>query len=415
LLKNAHLRRCPYPSSLRRTSMYASLLGVSGALYLNVFEQPENRAEAFSEERSTGVELGSLVTYNSFTMRGWMEKVYSKEGWIEALRGLGSRCRVYVPVKEGDFHVFRELEGGKKPDFGYQNSRLSAKGVVYPQSERMMECILDEREAGGNVYQEAAKEYGMQVIAGVRPCDAHGFQIVKVNFDNAEYRDPWWVKRFETSILVGLGCNEPCSTCFCTSVGGGPFSEKGLDVLVYDLGEEFMVKGLTERGEALMGELEGGKAVGEGDRGRMEQVSREASRKMHSSIATDRLKGQEMKRLFEAPFWEEVAFACINCGTCTYLCPTCWCFDIQDEVVGKEGDRMRNWDSCMFPLFSLHGSGHNPREKKHQRVRQRFMHKLKYYVDKYDRGVQCSGCGRCVRYCPVNIDIRRVAERMNSY
>jgi len=119
--------------------------------------------------------------------------------------------------------------------------------------------------------------------------------------------------------------------------------------------------------------------------------------------------------LFAAPFWEGVSFSCINCGTCTYLCPTCWCFDIQDEVWGKQGDRIRNWDACMFPLFTLHGSGHNPRDKKVQRVRQRFMHKLKYYVDKYGDGVCCVGCGRCVQFCPVNIDIRRVCERMNGY
>jgi sulfhydrogenase subunit beta (sulfur reductase) len=109
-----------------------------------------------------------------------------------------------------------------------------------------------------------------------------------------------------------------------------------------------------------------------------------------------------------------VAFACINCGTCTFLCPTCWCFDIQDEVHRSDGDRIRNWDSCMFPLFTLHASGHNPRSEKVQRVRQRFMHKLKYYVDKYDNGVACVGCGRCVKHCPVNIDIREVFKLMNE-
>ncbi|RLB09653.1 MAG: 4Fe-4S ferredoxin, partial [Deltaproteobacteria bacterium] len=95
-----------------------------------------------------------------------------------------------------------------------------------------------------------------------------------------------------------------------------------------------------------------------------------------------------------------------------FVCPTCWCFDIQDEVYKNEGDRLRNWDSCMFPIFTLHGSGHNPRAQKLQRVRQRFMHKLKYYVDKYGNGVACVGCGRCVVSCPVNIDIRRVIEIM---
>ena len=132
-------------------------------------------------------------------------------------------------------------------------------------------------------------------------------------------------------------------------------------------------------------------------------------------MCPDQLRDKVVTELFDAGFWEEVAFSCINCGTCTFLCPTCWCFDIQDEVYNGQVDRIRNWDTCMSPLFTLEGSGHNPRQNKFQRVRQRFMHKLKYYVDKYESGVQCSGCGRCVRFCPVNIDIRRVAEMMNSF
>jgi sulfhydrogenase subunit beta (sulfur reductase) len=344
-----------------------------------------------------------------------LEKSFSREEWIKALRGLQGSYRVFVPVKEGDFHVFRILDESKGPDFSNQNTRLSAKGIVYPQSERMFECSLDERQEGANIYREAAKDYSAQAIVGIRPCDAQALQIVKRNFDNPEYRDPWWVQRFESTTLVGFGCNEPCTTCFCTSVGGGPFSEKGLDVLVYDLGEMLVAKTITPKGEEFLRRAGGGERIDEPLRERMEGLAAGAEKRITSTVATDRLKDKVVTQLFDAAFWEEVAFACINCGTCTYLCPTCWCFDIQDEAMGKVGDRMRNWDSCMFPLFTLHGSGHNPREKKFERVRQRFMHKLKYYVDKYNDGVQCSGCGRCVRYCPVNIDIRQVAEMMNNY
>jgi sulfhydrogenase subunit beta (sulfur reductase) len=344
-----------------------------------------------------------------------LEKSFTREEWIESLKGLQSEYRVFVPVKEGDFHVFRVLDESKRPDFSYQNTRLSAKGIVYPQSERMFECNLDERQEGGNIYREAAKDYSAQAIVGIRPCDAHALQIVRRNFDNAEYRDPWWVQRYESTTLVGFGCNEPCSTCFCTSVGGGPFEEEGLDVLVYDLGERFAAKAVTKKGEGFLEKMGQGKPLGADEKQRMEGLAAGAKKSITTTVATERLKDKGVNQLFDAGFWEEVAFACINCGTCTYLCPTCWCFDIQDEAMGKVGDRMRNWDSCMFPLFTLHGSGHNPREKKVQRVRQRFMHKLKYYVDKYNDGVQCSGCGRCVRYCPVNIDIRQVAEMMNSF
>ena len=179
--------------------------------------------------------------------------------------------------------------------------------------------------------------------------------------------------------------------------------------------ERFLARGLTENGDAFLAKLEGGAPADEETLKAAADLAASAAGKIDQTVPTDRLKEKEINALFDAPFWDEMAFACLNCGTCTYLCPTCWCFDIQDEVYGSEGDRIRNWDSCMFPLFTLHGSGHNPRDKKVRRVRQRFMHKLKYYVDKYQDGVQCSGCGRCVRYCPVNIDIRKVCELMNNY
>ncbi|RLF56612.1 MAG: 4Fe-4S ferredoxin [Thermoplasmata archaeon] len=343
------------------------------------------------------------------------EKVFTKEEWTKALEGVSDAYRVFVPVKDGDFHVFKPLDEGKMPEFDYQNTRMSPKSIVYPQSERMFEYTLDDNDPDANILKESEKDYSPRAIVGIRPCDAHAFQIVKLNFDNPEYRDPWWVRRFESTTLVGLGCNEPCSTCFCTRVGGGPFSEKGLDALIYGLGESYLVKGLTEKGEEFLKKVKGGTEADDAAKGKAKELAESAPKKIDATVPTDKLKDKVINELFDAPFWEEVAFACLNCGTCTYLCPTCWCFDIQDEVLGKEGDRIRNWDSCMFPLFTLHGSGHNPRDRKVQRVRQRFMHKLKYYVDKYNNGVQCSGCGRCVRYCPVNIDIRQVCGLMNDY
>ena len=343
------------------------------------------------------------------------DKIFSKEEWLGGLEALRKTYGVFVPVKDGDFHTFMPPDKGKLPDFNYQNSRLSPKSMVYPQSERMFEYTLDKADSEANIVKESPKDYSPRAVVGIRPCDVHAFQIVKRNFDNPEYRDPWWVQHFESTTLVGLGCNEPCSTCFCTEVGGGPFSQEGLDVLLFDMGETFLVKGLTDKGEALLGKITGGRPADDQALKNAEDLAVSASKKITSSIPTDRLKEKATNDLFNAPFWEGIAFACLNCGTCTYLCPTCWCFDIQDEVLGKEGDRIRNWDSCMFPLFTLHGSGHNPRDNKVQRVRQRFMHKLKYYVDKYDIGVQCSGCGRCVRYCPVNIDIREVCKLMNGH
>ena len=341
------------------------------------------------------------------------EKIFTKEEWIKALKGLRDAYRIFVPVRDGDLHSFKSLDDGE-PDFDYQNTRLSPKSLIYPQSERMFEYSLDGDDPDANIVKETPKDYSPQAIVGIRPCDAQAFQIVKLNFDNPEYKDPWWVQHFESTTLVGFGCNEPDSTCFCTEVGGAPFSEKGLDVLVYDLGDTYLARCITDKGEAFLKKA-GGTDADDSAMKHAGELSTAAKDKITVRVPTDKLKGKVLNDLFDAPFWDDMAFACINCGTCTYLCPTCWCFDIQDEVTGKQGDRIRNWDSCMFPLFTLHGSGHNPRDNKVQRVRQRFMHKLKYYVDKYENGVQCSGCGRCVRHCPVNIDIRQVCETMNNY
>ena len=235
---------------------------------------------------------------------------------------------------------------------------------------------------------------------------------MKMNFDTDDYKDPYWLNAYNATTFVGLACDNPESTCFCTSTGCGPYGEEGLDVLLSDMGDYYLAKVLTEKGDALVAAANWSDA---GDDGELKSKRDAAEARIHIRVKTDQLKEKVTLDLHGAPFWEDVAFACINCGTCTFACPTCWCFDIQDETKGNAGIRMRNWDSCMFPLFTLHTTGHNPRGEKVQRVRQRFMHKLKYFVDKYDKGIMCVGCGRCIRQCPVNIDIRSICDTMNRY
>ena len=173
-----------------------------------------------------------------------------------------------------------------------------------------------------------------------------------------------------------------------------PLAKEGLDILLVDAEEHYFIEPITEKGENIL-TATGWDSDTDSDAAskQIQNMKQEAEAKITSFISTDKLREKTTTELYDAPFWEDVAFSCINCGTCTYLCPTCWCFDIQDENYGYSGVRMRNWDSCMFPIFTLHGTGHNPRSNKMQRVRQRFMHKLKYYVDKYENGIQCVGSG----------------------
>jgi ferredoxin len=339
-----------------------------------------------------------------------------KESWAAGLEKASESYRLIGPVKEEDFYNFKLLEKSESPDLKCLNTRLSPKSLIYPQSETMFEYSLDESREDHHIMKEVEKDYAPQAVIGIRPCDAKAFILVRKNFDTPEYKDPYWIRAYEATTFIGLACDSPCNTCFCTTAGCGPFHEEGLDVLLIDNEDYYLAKVLTEKGERFLNAAGWDAEVQKGKASRqLETGKKTAEDRISAFVSSDRLKEIDTIELYNAPFWEDVAFSCINCGTCTYACPTCWCFDIQDENRGTSGMRIRNWDSCMFPLFTLHGSGHNPRDTKIHRVRQRFMHKLKYYVDKYDVGIQCVGCGRCVRLCPVNIDIRRVCELMNNY
>jgi sulfhydrogenase subunit beta (sulfur reductase) len=336
-----------------------------------------------------------------------------KNRWTDGLETLAASYRLFGPVKAKEGHELKELEQGEAPDFNMLNTRLSPKSIVFPQSEDILEYSLDETREDHHIMREVEKDLTPRAVIGIRPCDARAMALLDLNFDTPEYKDPYWIKAYQATTFVGLACDAPYTTCFCTTAGCGPYHEQGLDVLLADNGDHYLARALTEKGAALL-ESAGWQAETDG-RGLFESKKAAAEAKFVSRIETDNLRNTDTLTLHGAAFWEDVAFACINCGTCTFLCPTCWCFDIQDEVRGKSGKRTKNWDSCMFPLFTIHTTGHNPRGTKLQRVRQRFMHKLKYFVDKYDKGTMCVGCGRCVRQCPVNIDIRRVCDLMNSY
>ncbi len=330
----------------------------------------------------------------------------------EGLAKLKDAYRLFGPVKEKAYHSFQELSADQMPDLAFQNTRLSPKSLVFPQSEAMMDYSLDKNDPDCNIAKAVEKDYSPRAVIGVRPCDAKALALVKMNFDNGDYQDPYWLNLYNATTFVGLACDTPCSTCFCTTAGCGPFNEEGLDVLLVDQGDFFLAKAISDKGEKLM--TAAGLDQAADDAVAIDKAKADAEAKITAKIESDSLASADTMALYNAEIWEDISFACINCGTCTFSCPTCWCFDIQDEVYGKKGVRIRNWDSCMFPIFSVHTTGHNPRDTKVHRTRQRFMHKLKYFVDKYEKGIMCVGCGRCVRQCPVNIDIRKVSALMNQ-
>lgn len=339
-----------------------------------------------------------------------------KKNWAKGIEKARQAYQLFGPVKDKNGSFIKPLENGTLPDMEHNDSVMSAKSVLFPQTETMLFANLDESDKDHHIMKKIQTDYSPRAVVGIKPYDAKAVELVKLNFDTSEYRDPYWCDAYEATTFVGLGVNQPGPFDFSASTGTGPFCEDGLDVLLADLDDKYLAKVLTDKGESFVSACAFDTIADEKEsQALFDVLQKEAENNIVSSIDTEKLKGKTILELHDAPFWDDIAFSCINCGTCTYVCPTCWCFDIQDETKQKQTTRIRNWDTCMSSLFTMHASGHNPRDTKTQRVRQRFMHKLKYFLDKYDKGVMCVGCGRCVKSCPVNIDIREVCTIMNSY
>jgi len=338
-----------------------------------------------------------------------------KNKWTQGVDTARKSYQLFGPVKIKETHCFAPLEGDQQPDMSAVDTVLSPKSAVFPQTEKLLSATLDASKPEHHLMKRAKTDYSPRAVIGIRPFDARAIDLVKLNFDTKDYRDPYWCDAYDAITFVGLAVNTPSQFDFSTSMGSGPFDEKGLDVLLVDTDTTYLAKVITEKGQAFMACAGFDQAATPTDVQEMEALKKAAEQAITTKVETDNLREKSLLDLHQAPFWDDLAFSCINCGTCTFVCPTCWCFDIQDETKGNDTSRFRNWDSCMSPLFTLHGSGHNPRGEKTQRVRQRFMHKLKYFLDKYDQGTMCVGCGRCVQSCPVNIDIREVCNIMNAY
>ena len=309
---------------------------------------------------------------------------------------------VYAPQSLQKFTHFLPLQDGAEPAFNKaHNTRVPPKALFLPTSE----ALLKFTRFGG--YEQVPTETAPRLIFGIRPCDAHAVTMLDTVFEQERYTDPHWQARREATVTIGLGCHEPCQTGFCTTVGSGPFNHAGLDAILTDLGEFYLVETLTEQGGHLFSLLG---AASEMQAAQAYELQQAAQAGMPIAFETEGLK-QKLDQNFVSPYWEEVSRSCLSCGVCTFLCPTCFCFDIVDET--QRNERVRNWDSCMFRTYSLEASGHNPRPSRVERTRQRLSHKFTYWVDQINQ-IGCTGCGRCVRYCPVGLDIRAMLRKANQ-
>jgi len=334
-----------------------------------------------------------------------MAKKINKKDIGKLLSQWNQEFAVFVPVREGDTTRMARWDGEDTSFLDwYRNTVIPPKANLLPAMEEMFRFQKDKE---GYQLELPASDGQKQLIFGIRPCDAHAMAILDMTFKDG-YEDPYYLSRRKNTLLVGLGCTNPYDSCFCTSLGSGPFDSTNVDIMFSDIGDEFLIEEVTDAGKELIAKAaELGEAT-EADDARAKEIKEASYLKVTRKIDTKGIDEKLHSCFEDKDYWEKVAAKCISCGICTLLCPTCYCFDINDELVRQQGTRFRSWDSCAFPIYTKMPM-ENPREEKWHRVRQKVCHKYEFYPMNYGV-IACTGCGRCIRLCPVNWDITQMLE-----
>lgn len=317
---------------------------------------------------------------------------------------------LYLPVRTADqtnFGVWREEA---EVDLDTLKTVKSPKDVFFPQSETLYTCYREGKKL--SVEPETLKEQDF-VVFGMKACDIKGVEVLDRVF-LSDPIDTFYAARREHGTIVALACHEPEETCFC-KVFGVDAAHPAADVAAWMVEDTLYWRPETEKGQKLTEKL--ADLLEKADDAGSETVVADEEEKIrsiieelpYSHLSLEGWNGDVLMEKFESPLWEELYKPCLACGTCTFVCPTCQCYDIKDYDTGHGVQRYRCWDSCMYSDFTMMAHGNNRTSQK-ERFRQRFMHKLVYFPANNEGMYSCVGCGRCVEKCPASLNIVKVVK-----
>ena len=337
----------------------------------------------------------------------------AKENLSALFQKIAESFELYLPVKTAGQTNFAAWNADAEVDLDTLKTVKSAKDAFFPQSEGLYTVKKEGKKM--SVEPESLKEQDF-VVFGMKACDVKGLEVL----DNVFLADPvdtFYAARRDHGTIVAMACHEPEETCFC-KVFGVDAAAPASDVAVWTVGEDLYWKAQSEKGEALTERvkelLADADASGEAEvEAEKESIHKIVEKLPYMNLSLEGWNGDALSEKFDSPVWQELYKPCLACGTCTFVCPTCQCYDIKDYTAGTTVSRYRCWDSCMYSDFTMMAHGNN-RTSQMQRFRQRFMHKLVYYPANNDGMYSCVGCGRCVEKCPQALNIVKVVKAFQN-
>lgn len=320
-------------------------------------------------------------------------KIIPKQCIRELFGSLMGEYTLAAPVRIDGVLTFREVSDIAEVELSDDLPYQSPKEFLFPHIEKIM-CFTRDGEI---VECMQAKP---TIVFGIRPCDLEAIKIMTTVFTTGPFADAYFAKRYESTVLIGLGCKEEKKGCFCAERGIDKGASKDCDLFLTEEDENYVAEAFSEKGEKLLARLA------------LEDAQTQTKREPAPQKPLVELNADE-SLLFNKVDWEQLSEKCQGCGMCTFICPTCHCFEFRDVEEKGDTTRYKCWDSCMYPKFTMHASGHNPRATKKERYRQRVLHKY-LYVKKNFGYTACTGCGRCIRSCPAGMNIKSVVKEINA-
>jgi sulfhydrogenase subunit beta (sulfur reductase) len=331
-----------------------------------------------------------------------------KENLAEFIDYLSSFGQIHTPVKRGEkSFVFAPVTELAEIELNCNRTILPLKKYFFKPIDTMF-----------NFYAEKGYELPVEepenkyIIFGVHPCDIHSLKILDLVF-SGKYVDSYYFARRNRAIIVGLDCI-PDEFCFCRSTGTD-FVDSGFDLFLSDIDDSYLVRVGTSIGDDMITAADSlFREVEKEDREKYKTKSIQRRESFQTEIQLQDFP-EIMDLEYQSHLWQEVGQECLSCGTCSMVCPTCYCYAVFDELNldANSGQRKRRWDSCLFKDYALVAGGHNFRAERSSRVKNRFFHKQRGFVTQYGRP-SCVGCGRCKAYCPAGIDIVEIVNKLRS-